>query len=105
MSLVLAETKDSLGVIVLNHPKMRNALYEELIDDITTMLEDFRLRSIRAVTLRAATDVKSWSASHYASELVSELPDRGLVPLRWGDPLRVLARVIQRVPHAGHRSD
>ncbi len=58
MSLVLAETKDAIGVIVLNHPEKRNALSEALIGEITAALEDFQARNIRAVVLRAAAGVK-----------------------------------------------
>ncbi|CDH43484.1 methylmalonyl-CoA decarboxylase [Candidatus Contendibacter odensensis] len=94
MSLVLAETKDAIGVIVLNHPEKRNALSEALIGEITAALEDFQARNIRAVVLRAAAGVKVWSAGHD----VSELPDRGRDPLGWSDPLRVLVRAIQEFP-------
>ena len=94
MPLVLAETKDEIGVIVLNHPEKRNALSEALIGEVTAALEEFRVRNIRAVVLRAAAGVKVWSAGHD----VSELPDRGRDPLGWSDPLRVLVRAIQEFP-------
>jgi len=94
VSLVLTETKDAIGTIVMNHLQKRNALSEALIGEITVALERFREENVRAAILRAPAGVKVWSAGHD----VSELPDRGRDPLGWSDPLRVLVRSIQEFP-------
>ena len=94
MSFVLTETHDAIGTIVMNHAQKRNALSEALIDEITTALEAFQARRLRAVILRAPAGVKVWSAGHD----VSELPNRGRDPLGWSDSLRVLVRAIQEFP-------
>jgi methylmalonyl-CoA decarboxylase len=86
--LILTETQDAIGTMVMNHTKKRNALSEAMISEITTALECFREQNIRAAVLRAPADAKVWSAGHD----VSELPDRGR------DPLRVLVRAIQEFP-------
>jgi methylmalonyl-CoA decarboxylase len=94
MPLILTETRDAIGVIVLNHVQKRNALSEALIHEVTVALKGFRENNIRAVVLRAPPGVKVWSAGHD----VSELPDRGRDPLGWSDSLRVLVRAIQEFP-------
>lgn len=94
MSLVLTESHDTIGTIVMNHAQKRNALSEALIGEITTALEAFQTRHLRAVVLRAPAGVKVWSAGHD----VSELPNRGRDPLGWSDSLRVLVRAIQEFP-------
>jgi methylmalonyl-CoA decarboxylase len=94
MTLILTETKDAIGTIVMNHLQKRNALSEALIGEITVALEYFREKNIRATVLRAPAGTKVWSAGHD----VSELPDRGRDPLGWSDPLRILVRAIQEFP-------
>jgi methylmalonyl-CoA decarboxylase len=94
MPLILTETRDAIGTIVMNHLQKRNALSEALINEITVALECFREKNIRAAVLRAPVGVKVWSAGHD----VSELPDRGRDPLGWSDSLRVLVRAIQEFP-------
>ncbi len=81
MSLIITETQDAIGTIVMNHTAKRNALSEALINEVT-------------VVLRAPAGTKVWSAGHD----VSELPDKGRDPLGWADPLRVLIRAIQEFP-------
>lgn len=94
MSLIITETQDAIGTIVLNHTTKRNALSEALIDEITAALEAFGEQGIRAVVLRALAGAKVWSSGHD----VSELPNRGRDPLGWNDPLRVLIRALQEYP-------
>lgn len=94
MSLIITETQNAIGTIVMNHVAKRNALSEALIGEITTALDGFREQAIRAVVLRAPAGTKVWSAGHD----VSELPSGGRDPLGWSDPLRVLIRAIQEFP-------
>jgi len=94
VSLIITETQDAIGTIVMNHIAKRNALSEALINEITVTLDAFREQGIRAVVLRAPTGAKVWSAGHD----ISELPNRGRDPLSWNDPLRVLIRAIQEYP-------
>ena len=94
MSLIITETQDAIGTIVMNHLARRNALSEALIGEITTALDAFREQGVRAVVLRAPAGSRVWSAGHD----VSELPTGGRDPLGWSDPLRVLIRAIQEYP-------
>ena len=94
MALIITETRDALGTIVMNHLARRNALSEALIVEITTALGAFREQAMRAIVLRAPAGSKVWSAGHD----VSELPTGGRDPLGWSDPLRVLIRAIQEYP-------
>ncbi|MBL8259537.1 MAG: methylmalonyl-CoA decarboxylase [Candidatus Competibacteraceae bacterium] len=94
MSLIISETENAIGTIIMNHAAKRNALSEALIDEITTTLEAFKEQNIRTVVLRAPSGAKVWSAGHD----VSELPNRGRDPLGWSDSLRVLIRAIQEYP-------
>ena len=94
VSLIITETQDAIGTIVMNHAAKRNALSEALIDEITVALEAFKEQGIRAIVLRAPAGAKVWSAGHD----ISELPQRGRDPLGWSDSLRVLIRAIQEYP-------
>lgn len=94
MPLILTESNDAIGTIVLNHAAKRNALSEGLIDEFIAALERFRGESTRAVILRAPAGAQVWCAGHD----ISELPDRGRDPLGWSDPLRVLVRAIHEYP-------
>jgi methylmalonyl-CoA decarboxylase len=94
MSLILSESNDSIGTIVLNHAAKRNALSKALIDEVVTTLEGFRCQSLRCVVLRAAPGSKVWCAGHD----ISELPEGGRDPLGWSDSLRVLVRALQEFP-------
>jgi methylmalonyl-CoA decarboxylase len=94
MSLILTQTTDAIGTIVLNHAAKRNALSKALIDEVTAALQVFQERQLRTVVLRAAAGSKVWCAGHD----ISELPDSGRDPLGWSDPLRVLVRALQEFP-------
>ncbi len=94
VALIITETRDAVGTIVMNHTARRNALSEALIGEITLALDAFREQSMRAVVLRAPAGAKVWSAGHD----VGELPTGGRDPLGWSDPLRVLIRAIQEYP-------
>lgn len=94
MALILTETKDAVGTILMNNPQKRNALSEALIGEITDALQGFREKQVRAVVLRAPAGTKVWCAGHD----VNELPERGRDPLGWSDPLRVLVRAIHEFP-------
>ena len=55
VSLILTETQDAIGTIVMNHLQKRNALSEALIDEITTALargERVELRGFGAFTVK-----------------------------------------------------
>ena len=94
MALIVTETNDAIGTIVMNNPEKRNALSEALISELTAALQDFRTRQVRVVVLRAPAGTKVWCAGHD----ISELPDRGRDPLGWSDPLRVLVRALHEFP-------
>jgi methylmalonyl-CoA decarboxylase len=93
-SLVRIDIRDAVGIITLDHPRQRNALSRQLVDEIVAALADFGRRRLRVVVLRAAAGSTVWSAGHD----VHELPDTGRDPLGWDDPLRYLIREIENFP-------
>jgi methylmalonyl-CoA decarboxylase len=94
MSLVLADVRDGVGTLTLNHPRKANALSQELVAGIVAALADFRGKKARAVVLRAQSGARIWSAGHD----VGELPESRRDPLGWDDPLRNLIREIEVFP-------
>jgi len=94
MSLILSESQDAIGTIVLNHAAKRNALCKALIEEVTAALQCFREQRLRAVVLRAPAGSKVWCAGHD----ISELPNSGRDPLGWSDSMRVLVRALQEFP-------
>jgi methylmalonyl-CoA decarboxylase len=94
MSLVQTAIEETVGTIVLNNARKRNALSQQLVDCIVESLSQFSDKMIRAVVLRAQPGAKVWSAGHD----VSELPQGRRDPLGWDDPLRYLVRAIEEYP-------
>ena len=94
MSLVLAEVRDGVGTLTLNHPKKANALSQAVVAGIVAGLTEFRRDKVRVVILRAQPGAKIWSAGHD----VGELPESRRDPLGWDDPLRNLIREIELFP-------
>jgi methylmalonyl-CoA decarboxylase len=91
MSLVIADARDGIGTLTLNHPKKANALSEAVVAEIVAALGEFRRDKVRVVILRAQPGAKIWSAGHD----VGELPESRRDPLGWDDPLRNLIREIE----------
>jgi methylmalonyl-CoA decarboxylase len=94
MSLVLSQVDGFIGTVTLNHPEKRNALSEHLVEEIIAAFEDFKVRNVRVVILRALPGSRVWSAGHN----VDELPEVRRDPLGWDDPLRNLIRHIENFP-------
>ena len=94
MSLVLAEVKEAIGTLTLNHPRKANALSRGIVGEIVGHFAEFRQRKVRAVVLRAQPGARIWSAGHD----VGELPESRRDPLGWDDPLRNLIREIEVFP-------
>ena len=66
---VLYTTKGPLAILTLNNPKKINALSEQMIGEIMTVLRDVSEdESIKVVIIRAAG--KHFSAGHYLKEMV-----------------------------------
>ena len=91
MPLVIADVRDGIGTLTLNHPKKANALSEAVVAEIVAALAGFRRDKARVVILRAQPGAKIWSAGHD----VGELPESRRDPLGWDDPLRNLIREIE----------
>lgn len=94
MSLILTAVAEGIGSITLNNPKKRNALSEALVKEIAQALQDFSAAKVRVAILRAEPGARVWSAGHD----VHELPEDGVDPLGWQDPLRMLIRDIEAFP-------
>lgn len=87
--LIHSQLTDGIGTITLDYPTKRNALSRALVEELMTALANFQKANTRVVVLRAAADVKIWSAGHD----IDELP-QGEDPLRYSDPLERLVRAI-----------
>ena len=92
--MITTQIDGTVGTITLNHEAKRNALSERLVDALVEALAEFTRQEVRCAVLRAAPGVKVWSSGHD----VSELPEGGLDPLGWRDPLRHLIREIENFP-------
>ena len=92
--MITSKIADAIGTITLNHEAKRNALSEILVSEVVATLTEFTRQEVRCAVLRAAPSVKVWSAGHD----VSELPEGGLDPLSWRDPLRLLIRELENFP-------
>lgn len=92
--MITTHIDGAVGTITLNHEAKRNALSELLVDAVIAALAEFTRQEVRCAVLRAAPGVKVWSAGHD----VSELPEGGLDPLGWRDPLRHLIRELENFP-------
>jgi len=94
MSLVLANVRDGIGTLTLNHPEKATALSGAVVAGSVAGLARFRRDKVRVVILRAQPEAKIWSAGHD----VGELPESRRDPLGWDDPLRNLIREIELFP-------
>lgn len=92
--MITSHIDGAVGTITLNHEAKRNALSESLVDSVIAALAEFSRQQVRCAVLRATPGVKVWSAGHD----VSELPEGGLDPLGWRDPLRHLIRELENFP-------
>lgn len=93
-SLLRIDIRGAVGIITLDHPRQRNALSRQLVDEVVAVLGEFGRQRLRVVVLRAAAGSTVWSAGHD----VHELPDTRRDPLGWDDPLRYLIREIENFP-------
>lgn len=91
MSLILTHIADGVGSITLNYQIKRNALAAAMSDEIVAALAEFTRLGVRVAVLRAEPGAGVWSAGHD----VDELPESGVDPLGWQDPLRTLIRAIE----------
>lgn len=94
MAVVQTEIREKIGIITLNNTNKLNALSEELVDGVVTALNDFKVRKIAVVILRAPDDVKVWSAGHDVNELPRKMRD----PLSYYDSLERLLRAVEEYP-------
>jgi methylmalonyl-CoA decarboxylase len=92
--MITTQIDDAIGTITLNHEAKHNVLSELLVHQVVDALAEFTRQEVRCAVLRAAPGIKVWSAGHD----VSELPEGGLDPLAWRDPLRHLIREIENFP-------
>ncbi len=81
-----------VGIIEFNYARKLNALSKVFIDDLLQALHDLNNADIRCVILRAPAGSKVFSAGHD----IHELPAGRRDPLSYDDPLRQIARTIQK---------
>ncbi|MGO8718973.1 MAG: methylmalonyl-CoA decarboxylase [Acidobacteriaceae bacterium] len=93
-TLVSIEQDGSIGTITMNDAHRLNALSKELIAGLVNAIGTLEAAKVRAIVLRAARGMRTWSSGHN----VCELPTNGRDPLVYSDPLRLLIRRIQMCP-------
>lgn len=91
--LVESRVSEALGTLVLNRPEKRNALGKDLVEQLLAAFDTLECASVRVVILRAAPDVKVWSAGHDIDELQAHRD-----PLMYSDALERLLRRIKEFP-------
>jgi methylmalonyl-CoA decarboxylase len=94
MELLLQSFDDGIGTLTLANDAKRNALSEELLDQLVFALAEMKGRSARAVILTARKGATIWSAGHD----IGELAKPGHDPLAYDDPLEKAIRAIQAFP-------
>lgn len=94
MSFIRANFADPIGTIAFDNYARRNTLSAATIDEMLAALERFKAARARAVIIRSATPGKVWSAGH----AVDELPEAGVDPLPYNDPLECLLREVKSFP-------
>jgi methylmalonyl-CoA decarboxylase len=94
MEFITVDFAEFIGTITLNHDRKRNALGRGLIHEVIKALNDLVYQQARVIVLRARPGAKVWSSGHD----VGELPQPGLDPLTYDDPLEQVIRAIQRCP-------
>ncbi len=94
MDLILQSFDDGIGTLTLANDAKRNALSEELLDQLVSNLAEMKGRSARAVILTARKGSPIWSAGHDIAELASPGHD----PLAYDNPLEKAIRAIQLFP-------
>ena len=92
--LVSTDLTDRVGIITLNNATRRNALSEELLDQVIAALADFKTKGARVVVLRAFEGATVWSAGHD----IKQLPQGSEDPLGYSDPLERALRAIRSFP-------
>lgn len=91
MALILTHMADNVGIMTLDHPEKRNALSEDLVQEMSQALESFQGHGIRVAILRAQPGARVWSSGHD----INELPANGQDPQCWRDSLRMAIRNIE----------
>jgi methylmalonyl-CoA decarboxylase len=94
MSLIQWEVKDSIGIISLCNLSKRNALSEQMVDEIIRALQDFQCQRVPVAVLRTIDDCTVWSSGHD----IHELPRSHRDPLGYFDSLERLLRAVQEHP-------
>lgn len=94
MPLVIDALDNDIDTLTLANDAKRNALSEELLDELVNGLARMKGKSARAVILTTRKGSRVWSAGHD----VSELPPVGHDPLTFDEPLEKAIRAIQAFP-------
>lgn len=93
-SLAHAEIRSDIGVITLKNQAKRNALSHAMMRSLSDAFTLFTNEKVRVVILRAERGARVWSAGHD----ISELPQGGMDPLNYADPMEETLRAIRMFP-------
>ena len=94
MAFIQTRLADHIATIGFDHDAKRNALGAGLIAETLAALDHFRAERARVLVLRSLHNGKVWSAGHD----IGELPQAGIDPLPYGDPLEQLLRGVKSFP-------
>lgn len=94
MALIIRSLSNLIGVLEFARAEKLNCLNRALMTELMGGLDALEREGARAVILRAASGARVWSAGHD----VNELPEAGIDPLGYFDPLEELLRKVQDCP-------
>jgi len=94
MTFVLKSFRDQIGTITLNNVARRNCLSSEMLEGISSAIEEMVAQKARVIILRAPEGSPVWSAGFD----IRELPEPGRDPLGYNDELGVAIRAVQMAP-------
>lgn len=94
MALIQTRFADHVATIAFDRDDKRNALGADLIAEVLAALDRFRAGRARVIVLRSANNGRVWSAGHD----IDELPQAGIDPLPYNDPLEQLLRGVKAFP-------
>lgn len=94
MPVLLIDRSEWVTVVTMANSARRNALSSELLEGLTSAIEEAGRDGTRALVVRAEPGVSTWSAGHD----IGELPRDGSDPLAWTNPLEGLLRAVRQAP-------
>ncbi len=91
MKSISTTFNDKIAIITFNNDSRRNALSDEMLQELEHCFENYSTKDVRVVILRSNSNAKVWSAGLD----INQLPEPGKDPLPYSHPLEKLMRRIE----------